>query len=663
MRNTCHVISGLMLIFLFLAGSASALELSPEKTAGTLSQSLIVPFTLSDVGGGLDIDAFSFTIRFDENVLTFDESDGIDKTGTLTEGFSLVTGKNMSPGVVKIGGAMFGDPVHISDSGTFVKVKFVANGAGTSALSLSDFVDDIETAITTDAECTVSPLDPLLPPTNLEARAGIDSVKLTWEPSSTAYLVGCNVYRSESENGDYTQINSEAAPGDYYIDDADLTEGTTYYYYLTTVDSLGEESEPSEKTSVLFGKVKFFIPDSNGKSGGQVRLPVNIANADGLEMCASEIYVEYDSNILSATAVEKTPLSAGYWWDSNIEEPGIVRAGIMSGVGGKTLYGEGSLFYILFDVKGSSGDTSELTFNISSTGFFHCDDLDNAVTLDLSDIGVFTVSEDGGFVLGDLNGDAKVDNLDIPIALSISVGNTEPTEKQLEAGDVNGDGRIRINDAALIERIWKGLPLFPEETETKRTARSSTVRLSIPDNAVLPFGNSAWIPIDIDDAENLTGADIILNYDPSFITASGVRTTWLTDNFDAEFNTDQKGQLRISLTAREGEEGLTNISGPLIEMQFTAPSDALENFVSPLTLASVHLNDTYSRDFRTSALQVDVGTANGRLKVRDLSLGDAIAALKVIAGMSGDFAYIEVTGDRKMGLPEVIHILQTLADN
>jgi hypothetical protein len=303
---------------------------------------------------------------------------------------------------------------------------------------------------------------PLLPPTNLQAQPGVESIELTWNPSTSPDLAGYNVYRSTvytptSDSAYWAQINPTLVTGDRYLDSSSLTAGNTYYYHLTAADAVSE-SIPSNVAFAVFGQVKLFIPDSYGTTGMTVTLPVNIANADGIEMCAVDIYVIYNQNVLTATDVEKTPLTADYVWAKNVSTPGVVRAVIATTLG-ETLYGEGTLFNVLFDVVGSSGDTSDLEFQVTGTYFYDCGDLVNPVPLDLTDVGVFTVQS--GYILGDLNGDGVVNVADATLALQIAVGNIIPTPEQEAAGDMNGDERINSADAALIMRLAAGLPLFP----------------------------------------------------------------------------------------------------------------------------------------------------------------------------------------------------------
>ncbi|MCP4106608.1 MAG: hypothetical protein GY749_13910 [Desulfobacteraceae bacterium] len=140
--------------------SGWALEISPGNTSGNPGESVIVPINISDVEGGLDIDAFSFSMQFDSDILTFNET---DKTGTLTENFTLISGKLIESGRVKINGALFGTPVHIDSEGLFLKVKFSVNNTANkdSVLSMSDFKDDIATAVTSDAVFTIPHFTPI----------------------------------------------------------------------------------------------------------------------------------------------------------------------------------------------------------------------------------------------------------------------------------------------------------------------------------------------------------------------------------------------------------------------------------------------------------------------------------------------------------------------
>jgi hypothetical protein len=73
------------------------------------------------------------------------------------------------------------------------------------------------------------------------------SVTLTWKVSKSR-VVGYNAYRSSSPNGPFSILNRGLISLTTYIDKG-VQSGKTYYYYATAVNSLGQESIPSNHAS------------------------------------------------------------------------------------------------------------------------------------------------------------------------------------------------------------------------------------------------------------------------------------------------------------------------------------------------------------------------------------------------------------------------------
>lgn len=112
---------------------------------------------------------------------------------------------------------------------------------------------DLESKILDDADgpntCQIS-IDISASPVNLitlSATAYQESVQLRWETGAEVDHLGFNVYRSDSPNGTYTQINigiirnfatSTTFKGNYSFTDTNLMNGQTYYYMIEDV-SLG----------------------------------------------------------------------------------------------------------------------------------------------------------------------------------------------------------------------------------------------------------------------------------------------------------------------------------------------------------------------------------------------------------------------------------------
>jgi hypothetical protein len=93
------------------------------------------------------------------------------------------------------------------------------------------------------AEASATPAIPTIPPTptNLTATSGNGSVGLSWSASSSA--LNYRVKRATTSGGPYTQI---ATPVTTSHTDTPLTNGTTYYYVVSAVNSLGESANSAQ---------------------------------------------------------------------------------------------------------------------------------------------------------------------------------------------------------------------------------------------------------------------------------------------------------------------------------------------------------------------------------------------------------------------------------
>jgi len=73
------------------------------------------------------------------------------------------------------------------------------------------------------------------------------SVRLMWKTTVETHHAGFNVLRSQSQNGQYVQVNDmllhPAEDGQYIFEDHDVFAGQTYYYKLADVDMAGNSRE------------------------------------------------------------------------------------------------------------------------------------------------------------------------------------------------------------------------------------------------------------------------------------------------------------------------------------------------------------------------------------------------------------------------------------
>ncbi len=97
------------------------------------------------------------------------------------------------------------------------------------------------------SEVSATPAAPTTPPAtpaNLQATAGNAQVALTW--SASAGAISYNVKRSTTNGGPYTQISS---PSTNSFTDTGLTNGTTYYYVVSAVNSAGQSANSNQASA------------------------------------------------------------------------------------------------------------------------------------------------------------------------------------------------------------------------------------------------------------------------------------------------------------------------------------------------------------------------------------------------------------------------------
>ncbi len=121
-----------------------------------------------------------------------------------------------------------------------------------------------ESANSAQASATpVAPTQPPAAPTGLLAAAGNAQVSLSWTASSGA--TSYHLKRSTTTGGPYTQVSAPAVTN---FTDTGLTNGTTYFYVVSALDSIGESAnsaEASAKPATTAADVTITINPANTK--------------------------------------------------------------------------------------------------------------------------------------------------------------------------------------------------------------------------------------------------------------------------------------------------------------------------------------------------------------------------------------------------------------
>lgn len=107
-------------------------------------------------------------------------------------------------------------------------------------------------------------------PANVSAETGDSIVEVTWFASLDPDVSSYNLYRSTSSGTGYTKIVSETEALAY--SDTGRTNGVTYYYVVTALDEVGNESEYSSEIAAT--------PVSNGTGTGVAYLYYRIIALD-----------------------------------------------------------------------------------------------------------------------------------------------------------------------------------------------------------------------------------------------------------------------------------------------------------------------------------------------------------------------------------------------
>lgn len=246
---------------------AAGLELSPKSVAGVPDSSIRVPVVLSNPVSR-EINAFGLKFHFPSSLLTFGR---VVTEGTLTLNWEQTSGQEIADGVLLIGG--FSTSV-LSESGTLFEVEFIIKNeaSGNGALLLTDFVDDLALATTTNATMSVihPPFPPILsgPVDNMlvDKNNPLETLTFRWSHSSDPDTGDTVLYNFSLWNENSCQPDRQL-----FITKDSLSDTTCtiprpldclYYWTVKAIDQFGLESENNElRTIDIQTKVENNGPD------------------------------------------------------------------------------------------------------------------------------------------------------------------------------------------------------------------------------------------------------------------------------------------------------------------------------------------------------------------------------------------------------------------
>jgi PKD repeat protein len=454
-------------------------------------------------------------------------------------------------------------------------------------------------------------------PLKLTAESGYSGIKLQWNPLSALDVASYRVARAVSSQAFFTPIASTRDTM-YFDADSALVPGTQYCYRVEALRADGSVVEMSNRACAVMGQVMIWIPETWAAPGQTAIVPVNIRNASGLRIAASDIWLDVDGRVLEPIGIAATPLTAGYTWSYGATQAGTtsrIRIATLS-TEPPALHGDGSLFWLTVRVLGQAGDTSpldlrEFVSGVGGSTIYTPEEVNFSVPLNLQD-GIFHVAS--SYRLGDLNGNGVVEAVDAYIALEIASNRRTSTPQQRAAGDVNGNGQVDAGDATMILHyaVYGRWPsVSAGQVSRLPTSAASAVQLALDDVSGTP-GATVQATLSTASLSDWAGGTIVVAYDPTIVAAiTDVQTTNLSRGFSLRFYDDGAGLLYIALASGTS----TNGGGALLHISLKIADSAAAGS-TPLFLAQAQLNDGVGRDFASSALNRTIERGDGNLQVQ-----------------------------------------------
>jgi len=309
----------------------------------------------------------------------------------------------------------------------------------------------------------------------------------------------------------------------------------------------------------------------------------------------------------------------------------------------KLFGGQENFFWIKGTVSGNNNDETGLNWDKDPDKSFMKDVISTDISLSFGNAD-FTVKKgnrlrdsksvlvaDGSFTvdasgrLGDPNLNAVVDPDDVKQVLRYIVDKeTNPlNEKQFAAADANGNGKIDVNDAAMISYYsFKGE--WPSSSSESAQDDSPMV-IELGDMSG-ESGVETETTLNVENLSNFTGGKFVFSYDPAVVEGiTEVKRTLFTKRFSVYFHDNGEGKVRIVMASREPING----NGELVSVKLRLKSKttlrkrlrdgaAVGKRSASLVLAQTQFYDPTGRNFVTSRLQRTVERKNAEVVRTDV---------------------------------------------
>lgn len=437
---------------------------------------------------------------------------------------------------------------------------------------------------------------------NLELNVSYDKNVLTNADIKASELLGSgtfNVAVSEETDDFITQTIAWSA-------DSDMAKnGTIFTAYFTVSNDAVAGNYPIEvtynaetpknkagkavKLSCVDGSVDVVegetIPyvisgeQATVQSGGLLNYEISLANNVGLS--SYKLQVLYDTSALDINAVKSGRLFGDFTVDYTEIDGGIEITGTSEELNKQS----GSFLTLEFS---AAEGIENATYPISIT----CTENGNDATIECEE-GSVAIS---GYVLGDINGDGRVNNFDVMMHVGYLSGGQKLTPEQLMAADVTGDGNVDYLDYSSISSyvvgIYEGLNSDVETVGSSLKYGSTLVGGANTEKAIISASEiegaepGDYVTVDVDLYKNpgLSGYVVTMEYDAESLELIDIVQKDALSGGKFNTNTSVEGEATVMWSDSESR----NDNGTIFSITFKLGNDVPEELPLIITYNSEH---------------------------------------------------------------------------
>lgn len=384
----------------------------------------------------------------------------------------------------------------------------------------------------------------------------------------------------------YFTVSGDAIAGNYPIEVTYNTETTKNKegkaVKLSCVDGSVDVAEGETIPYVISGE------QATVQSGGLLNYEISLANNLGLS--SYKLQVLYDTTALDINAVKSGRLFGDFTVNYTEIDGGIEITGTSEGLNKQN----GSFLTLEFTAaKGIENATHPISITCTENG--------NDATIECEE-GSVAIS---GYVLGDINGDGRVNNFDVMMHVGYLSGGQKLTPEQLMAADVTGDGNVDYLDYSSISSyvvgIYEGLNSDVETMGSSLSYASNFVGGANSERAVITASEifdaqpGEYVTVDVDLSRNpgLSGYVVTMEYDTESLELIDIVQKDALSGGKFNTNTSVEGEATVMWSDIETHSD----NGTIFSVTFKLGNTVPEELPLILTYNSEHtgyLDETYT---------------------------------------------------------------------